>query len=114
MSVGVRQVSGSEQPGRWSDWRAGRCQSGCTAASLGYREKTRQCEQSRIIHTVDGCRGPKTGMDFCDDTDICHSRKDLTQYASEHCKIFSNYVSAISNTGEGVQVTDFKLTFGNK
>ena len=33
------------------------------------------------------------------------------RYASEHCKIFSNYVSTISNTGEGVQVSDFKLTY---
>ena len=107
------EVSGSQQPGRWSEWRAGRCQSGCTVASLGYQEKTRECEQSRIIHTVDGCRGPKTGMDFCDDSSICQTRKDLSRYASEHCKIFSNYVSAISSTGEGVQVGYFKLAFLN-
>ena len=72
--------------------------------SLGYQEKTRECEQSRIIHTVDGCRGPATGIDFCDDSNICQARKELTTYASEYCKIFSNYVSAISKDGEGVQV----------
>ena len=80
--VANKKVSGSPQPpqpGRWSDWVAGRCQSGCTVGSLGSREKTRHCQQDRIIHTLDDCREPKTGMDFCDDTAICDSRKELSR-----------------------------------
>jgi len=97
-------VDGSAEPGKWSEWRRDSCQSGCTEGSMGFRLKTRECKQSRLVHTLDGCRGPATGMDFCDDSTICGARKDTTKYASEKCGIFSSYVSTISKSGEGVQV----------
>merc|ERR1711892_1600874 len=97
-------VDGSADPGKWSEWKRESCQSGCTEKSVGFRLKTRECQQSRLVHTLDGCRGPATGMDFCDDSAICGSRKDTTKFASEKCGIFSSYVTAISKSGEGVQV----------
>ena len=113
-------VGGSQEPGQWTEWRKQSCQSGCTEGSLGYQEKTRECQQSRLVHTLrsglpsglegicnlcSGCRGPATGMDFCDDSSIClGSRKDTTKYATEYCNIFSNYVASIAKNGQGVQV----------
>jgi len=105
-------VGGSADPGKWSEWKKDSCQSGCTGAakdgkdfSVGFRLKTRECQQkSRLVHTLDGCRGPATGMDFCEDATICRDRKDTTRFASEKCSIFSSYVQNISRSGEGVQV----------
>ena len=71
-----KPVAGSNKPGVWSDWAVGPCRSGCTHGSLGFQEKTRHCDQSRIIHTVDGCKGPATTMDFCDDSAVCNTRKE--------------------------------------
>ena len=73
------QVAGSNKPGEWSEWVAGQCQSGCTEGSLGFQEKTRHCEQSRIIHTVGGCKGPATTVGFCDDSRICNTRKEISR-----------------------------------
>ena len=54
--------------------------SGCTVGSTGYQEKSREClHQSRLVHTVQGCPGPATGFDFCDDTNLCGQRRDTTQ-----------------------------------
>ena len=48
--------------------------------STGYQEKSREClHQSRLVHTVQGCPGPATGFDFCDDTNLCGQRRDTTQ-----------------------------------
>ena len=48
--------------------------------STGYQEKSREClHQSRLVHTVQGCPGPATGFDFCDDTKLCGRRRDTTQ-----------------------------------
>ena len=48
--------------------------------STGYQEKSREClHQSRLVHTVQGCPGPATGFDFCDDTNLCSQRRDTTQ-----------------------------------
>ena len=58
----------------------GCCRSGCTVGSTGYQEKSREClHQSRLVHTVQGCPGPATGFDFCDDTNLCGQRRDTTQ-----------------------------------
>jgi len=99
-----KPVENSQKAGRWSDWKKGACKSGCTVGSRGYQEKTRECQQSRLVHTVDGCRGPASGIDFCDDNAICSARKDTTSYASEYCNIFSNIVKNVKLSGEGVQV----------
>ncbi len=93
-----------EDPGNWSEWAFSTCQSGCLPNSLGYRTKRRSCQRSRLIHTLEGCRGPTTGMDFCSDDSICPTRKAMDKYASEQCAIFSSYVSGIDSNGIGVQV----------
>jgi len=91
-------------PGTWSDWKHSSCQSGCLPQSLGYRTKRRTCQRGRLVHTLAGCRGPTTGMDFCKDDNICPTRKDTDKYASEQCAIFSSYVKGIDKNGIGVQV----------
>jgi len=93
-----------DEPGTWSDWSYTSCQSGCTPESKGFRTKRRTCQRGRLIHTVAGCKGPTTGMDFCDDSKICSSRKDADTYASEQCKIFSSYVTGIDSQSPGGQV----------
>jgi len=94
-----------EDPGNWSEWAYSTCQSGCLPNSLGYRTKRRTCQRGRLIHTLAGCRGPTTGMDFCSDDNICPVRKDTDKFASEQCAIFSSYVPGIDTNGVGVQVT---------
>ena len=37
----------------------------------------RECQQSRGI--VAGCRGPATGIDFCEDNAVCSRRKDTKE-----------------------------------
>ena len=93
-------MGGSNQPGKWSDWVAGDCRSGCTQGSLGYQEKTRHCEQSRIIHTVDGCKGPATTIDFCDDRAICTTRKDLERSLLLHVFVVTSELSVQVRHGQ--------------
>ena len=37
----------------------------------------RECKQSRGM--VAGCRGPATGVDFCEDNGVCAGRKSSKQ-----------------------------------
>jgi len=94
----------SSKPGQWSEWRRDGCRSGCIKGGRGAREKKRSCQTGRLVHTLEGCQGPSTGMDFCDDSSICGEREDSSQYATTQCRHLSNFVSVIDPTAQGTQV----------
>ena len=98
-TTSLLQVGNSQKPGQWTEWKKGACKSGkvvggwgkltgvllfidqgCTENSKGYQEMTRECQQPNLVHTVQGCRGPATTMNFCDDTNICAARKDTSRW----------------------------------
>jgi len=109
------EVDPSPKPGEWSDWQVGGCESGCTkyplapgqyGNSLGFRMKKRECvHPNNRIHSVEGCQGRSSSMDFCDDGGVCgEGRLDTSQYASQHCKDFQQYVKK-TLSGEGTQAS---------
>lgn len=49
------------------------------------------------------CQGPNIKVDLCDDNKICNGRLNVTEYASEKCKQFSEIVTDV--TGNGIQVS---------
>lgn len=93
------------KPGEWSQWVREDCRSGCTEGSRGYREKRRSCLTGRLVHSLDGCQGPSSGIEFCEDTGICQGKEDSSSYATRKCQELSSYVKVLDPNGEGTQVS---------
>ncbi|XP_076372987.1 A disintegrin and metalloproteinase with thrombospondin motifs 16-like [Tachypleus tridentatus] len=85
--------------GGWSDWQNGQCKSGCIQNSRGFREDRRYCTNPKPKNTETRCVGEPRRVQFCDDSDICHTKIHPVKYASKKCEEFSTILKKLTKTG---------------
>lgn len=91
--------------GGWSEWKHERCISGCITNAKGYQIRRRVCDNPKPKNTFEGCEGNSFETVLCDDSTLCKKemRKNIIDYASKRCQIFSMSLPEIDEEGKGLQ-----------
>uniref|UniRef100_A0A453YZI8 Peptidase M12B domain-containing protein n=1 Tax=Anopheles gambiae TaxID=7165 RepID=A0A453YZI8_ANOGA len=91
-------------PGGWSEWKDEECVSGCLEQSMGYKRRTRRCDNPPPVNTDQGCEGVAFDVAICDDGKLCQANREPVQfYANRRCREFSQLLPRLDPEGRGIQ-----------
>ncbi|XP_063221018.1 A disintegrin and metalloproteinase with thrombospondin motifs adt-1-like [Bacillus rossius redtenbacheri] len=91
--------------GGWSDWKPGKCSSGCIIKSRGFQARKRTCDNPKPVNTEEGCEGPSFDVVLCKDDKICKKgkRRSAIDYATKACAEFSKLLPDLDSEPSGLQ-----------
>ncbi|XP_052895522.1 A disintegrin and metalloproteinase with thrombospondin motifs adt-2-like [Anopheles moucheti] len=90
--------------GGWSEWMDEECVSGCLEQSMGYKRRTRHCDNPAPVNTDQGCEGVALDIAICDDGKLCNMNREPVQfYANRRCREFSQLLPRLDPEGRGIQ-----------